>query len=309
MPLPYFAAFCWERLRHQKKTKIQTIQEPVPSTISPPSTLPKFLMAGMQSARVVFLASLIMALKILGAKMAVMMRSQMNVPTRLIRQSATTCSPRIRERAVVNARVAGPPARNGGPGGCERWAQGRVCVAGLESELVAGEGVEVDEAVDLRAELPGAGDNAGDAHEEGEEERVILQHALHPGAALVVDEEHGDDLRRLDEEDGRVEQVGHEGRRPERLEHGERVLLLVGRRLVAVAPVLVLLVELLDLAQQLGPHRLGRHRDGLHHAVEVDRGLERGRASERASEGAREREWRTLFLELDRGLERGRASE
>ena len=75
--------------------------------------------------------------------------------------------------------------------------------------------LEMDERIELWEESPSARGAACDAREDGEEERMVLREPLHPRPPLVVDEQHGDALARLDEEDARVEQVGHEGRRPE----------------------------------------------------------------------------------------------
>jgi hypothetical protein len=85
----------------------------------------------------------------------------------------------------------------------------------------------VDHLVEPRDELPRRGGDEGDAHEDGEEEGVVLEDALHPRPALVVDEEHGDDLGGLDEEYDGVEQVGLEGPRPQEHELGHHVRLFI----------------------------------------------------------------------------------
>mmetsp|Transcript_36617 Transcript_36617/g.91309 ORF Transcript_36617/g.91309 Transcript_36617/m.91309 type:complete len:380 (+) Transcript_36617:252-1391(+) len=145
----------------------------------------------------------------------------------------------------------------------------------LEAEGIVGEGLEVNHLVELREEVPRENGRAHNSGEEGEEERVVLRDPLHPRAPLVVDEQDGHALRRLNEEDARVEQVGQEGRRPDC--HARRhpvaiVRCLLLRGLLHLAQLLAP-VEGHDRRQLVGAHHLRGHVDRRAHAVEVDERL------------------------------------
>eukprot|EP00962_Isochrysis_galbana_P010124 scaffold2805_cov215-Isochrysis_galbana.AAC.2 len=159
----------------------------------------------------------------------------------------------------------------------------------LPAELIVGEGLEVDELVEMWEGAPRTDSAAGDAREDGEEERVVLRDALHPWPSLVVDQKHSDALRRLNQEDARVEQVGHEGRGPERhcLRHVV-ALLGCGRLGFFLKLAQPLALEKVDhLLQLLGAHLIARHLDGGAHREEVESSLaEHGEKDGRVEQGA-----------------------
>jgi len=84
----------------------------------------------------------------------------------------------------------------------------------LVPEIVIGKRRQLDHLIQLGDELPRCDNDTTDACKNTQKQWMVLEHAFHPGTALVVREEHTDHLTRLHEEHHGVEQVGHEGGGP-----------------------------------------------------------------------------------------------
>ena len=139
----------------------------------------------------------------------------------------------------------------------------------MQAVRVIGEGGELDKLVELWHELPTGNDDAANAGKNGEKERVILEHSLHPGPTLVVGKEDADHLRRFYQEDGRVEKVGKEGCCPERIHLAHEVVLATAGSGVNLLG-LGLFEKLGNLLELLRAHGFGRNVHGKSHAGNVN---------------------------------------